>query len=278
MYVPIQIPKQGFTRGKELINKNIIIKELEQINCSIEAIEDFLSQDITGGLHCIKSNGSIQYLVDEKYLKVKDRHIAKMICLRDYYKKIKPMLENERRVLTSFINEYNPDRIDTFTKGLPDGRKLLLKDQIMTTSDKLSAFENEVVHGKSFDENDFSEFYTSKGERVRSKSEILIANELARKNIPYKYERPLILHINGKEYTFYPDFTVMCPYSGRIKYLEHLGKMDSDTYFQNTLSKLDAFERNGLLVGRDVLILHETASVPLSVRVINKYIDEFMYY
>lgn len=37
---------------------------------------------------------------------------------------------------------------------------------------------------------------TDKGERVKSKSELTIANALYRSKIPYKYECPIILH-NG---------------------------------------------------------------------------------
>ncbi|MBQ9321830.1 MAG: hypothetical protein IJ239_05705, partial [Eubacterium sp.] len=50
------------------------------------------------------------------------------------------------------------------------------------------------------------EFYTSKGERVRSKSEVIIADTLARMGVPYRYEFPIRFSGTG---TFHPDFTVL---------------------------------------------------------------------
>lgn len=52
--------------------------------------------------------------------------------------------------------------------------------------------------------------------------------------------------------------------------------LDQPYYFQNVLAKLDAFEKNGLLIGRDVILLHESAYRPLNTRVIADYIDEFL--
>lgn len=42
------------------------------------------------------------------------------------------------------------------------------------------------------------------------------------------------------------------------------------------LRKLDAFEMNQLLIGRDVLLLHESSSAPLNTRVLDCYIQEYL--
>ena len=52
-----------------------------------------------------------------------------------------------------------------------------------------------------------TEYYTIKGERVRSKSEKIIADELYRYQIPYKYEFPLTLATHNRNIQLYPDFT-----------------------------------------------------------------------
>ena len=44
----------------------------------------------------------------------------------------------------------------------------------------------------------------------------------------------------------------------------------------NSLRKLDAFEMNQLLIGRDVLLLHESSSAPLNTRVLDCYIQEYL--
>ncbi|MEQ8192327.1 MAG: exonuclease, partial [Candidatus Eremiobacterota bacterium] len=60
---------------------------------------------------------------------------------------------------------------------------------------------------------------------VRSKSEVIIANMLFERDIPFKYEEPLF----APDGTFYlPDFTVIC--RGEKWYWEHLGLMQEESY------------------------------------------------
>ncbi len=60
---------------------------------------------------------------------------------------------------------------------------------------------------------------------VRSKSEVIIANMLAEREIPFQYEVPLY----APDGTFYlPDFTVT--WAGEAWYWEHLGRLDNDEY------------------------------------------------
>lgn len=60
---------------------------------------------------------------------------------------------------------------------------------------------------------------------VRSKSEVIIANMLAEREIPFQYEMPLY----APDGTFYlPDFTVT--WAGEAWYWEHLGRLDDDEY------------------------------------------------
>ena len=91
-----------------------------------------------------------------------------------------------------------------------------------------------------------------------------------------EYEKPLELTVHGRRVTFYPDFTVMNSRTGRIYYLEHFGMMDNEDYYNAVLRKLDAFEMNQLLIGRDVLLLHESSSAPLNTRVLDCYIQEYL--
>ncbi len=60
---------------------------------------------------------------------------------------------------------------------------------------------------------------------VRSKSEVIIANMLTERNVPFWYEKPLF----AADGTFYlPDFTVML--AGEEYYLEHVGRLDLPDY------------------------------------------------
>ena len=71
--------------------------------------------------------------------------------------------------------------------------------------------------GKPFDAS-LPKLYTSREERVRSKSEIIIADTLSRESIPYRYECPLHIPDVGN---IYPDFTVLNVAKRKELYWEH---------------------------------------------------------
>jgi len=79
------------------------------------------------------------------------------------------------------------------------------------------------VNGRFFEE--YLIHRTARGEMVRSKSEVIIANALTAKCVDYAYERPLTI----EGVTKYPDFTIEDMESGRILYWEHCGMLLSPT-------------------------------------------------
>ncbi len=68
---------------------------------------------------------------------------------------------------------------------------------------------------------------TERGDLVRSKSELVIADKLHARGIDYAYEQPLVLP-NGR--TRYPDFTIADHARGVTFLWEHLGMLDDQGY------------------------------------------------
>ena len=64
---------------------------------------------------------------------------------------------------------------------------------------------------------------TERGDLVRSKSELVIADKLHARGIDYAYEQPLVL---PNDRTRYPDFTIADHARGVTFYWEHLGMLD----------------------------------------------------
>ena len=97
------------------------------------------------------------------------------------------------------------------------------------------------VHGRLFEENLIHR--TRRGEQVRSKSEVIIANLLHALDIDYEYEREL----RGKDNTVrYPDFTIDSVELGLTTYVEHLGMLSDPSYEQAWRRKKDWYEQNGI--------------------------------
>lgn len=95
---------------------------------------------------------------------------------------------------------------------------------------------------------------THNGEWVRSKSEVIIANELAHAGIDYAYEKPLELPDGSR---WLPDFTILR--NGEPVYWEHLGLLDDPAYKRRWEAKKASYARNGisgekgnLVITRDV--------------------------
>jgi hypothetical protein len=85
---------------------------------------------------------------------------------------------------------------------------------------------------------------TARGEMVRSKSEVIIANELANRRIDYTYERPLTI----ADVTKYPDFTIEDMESGVTFYWEHCGMLQVPSYRRRWEEKLAWFRAHGILL------------------------------
>ncbi|SNX75093.1 UvrD-like helicase family protein [Cereibacter ovatus] len=85
---------------------------------------------------------------------------------------------------------------------------------------------------------------TTRGELVRSKSEVIIANLLHALGINYAYEQPLHAQDGSVRY---PDFTIEDAETGRRVFLEHLGMMSEPAYRRRWLAKLDWYRSQGVL-------------------------------
>ena len=53
--------------------------------------------------------------------------------------------------------------------------------------------------------------------------------------------------------------------------------MSNQNYAEMAMQKLDTYEANGILLGRDLILLHETSVNPLNTKVLDKYIKEYLY-
>lgn len=85
---------------------------------------------------------------------------------------------------------------------------------------------------------------TRRGENVRSKSEVIIANLLYEKKIDYSYEQRLVGTKGGFRY---PDFTIEDAESGKVFYWEHLGMLIDPIYRERWERKERWYRDQGIL-------------------------------
>ena len=106
--------------------------------------------------------------------------------------------------------------------------------------------------------------------RVRSKSEVIIADALTRANIPYRYEYPTSIKGWG---TLYPDFTCLDIRTREEIIWEHFGLMGDPDYAENAVQKITHYAASGYVLGKNLIATFESGTTPLSVKQAQGCID-----
>ena len=173
-------------------------------------------------------------------------------------------ISNQLQAIQSFLQSYSQISVDDIYKQLPDKRKELVKPIVLTDEQYRKQWQETSYTGKGFTAND-NEIFTEKGERVRSKSEKMIADKLYMMDIPYKYEYPISLSPYG---IIYPDFVVLNVKERKEVIIEHFGMMDNPEYAAGAVQKIDMYIKNGYIPGKNLIITFETSKKPFDIRVL----------
>ena len=112
---------------------------------------------------------------------------------------------------------------------------------------------------------------TLRGELVRSKSEVIIANMLFQSGIFYEYEKDLRIDNIRK----IPDFTIDDQDSGETVYWEHCGMMSDPEYKKKWEAKKQFYEEHGIIEGENLIVTYDEQNGSVDSQKIQKYIDKF---
>ena len=266
--------KRGMRGGKIILKqvkneRKYLEKQLKNVRKEMDVLPG-------GKLRCTSSNGSDQYFIDGRYISKKKKDYAQKVAQQEYDAKLIRALEGVISKWKEIEFIYDNRILEKQFDEMCGARKRLVKPWIEPIDMKIKSFMEKEYESGTFQEDDMTEFFTLKNERVRSKSELIIADELYRYGVPYRYEMPIVLDNWGSSVTFRPDFTVMNIRNGKIFILEHLGMMDDMEYIEKNMRKLDIYERNGYLLGEKLLLTHETSKAPLSRSILDSYIESYL--
>ena len=98
---------------------------------------------------------------------------------------------------------------------------------------------------------------TIRGELVRSKSEVIIANMLFERGIHYEYEKELTLEGDGRKV---PDFTITVAGRDEPVYWEHCGMMSNADYVRRWEAKRAVYEKHGIIENKNLIVSEENDS------------------
>ena len=178
---------------------------------------------------------------EQKYIKKINIKFAQNLAQKSYNKKIKKLVNKVLPLLRKLYYSFDENLIDEVYERYSDKRKKLVIPVMETKVQYIENWKNKPYHGKGFDIGS-NHIFTNNGQRVRSKTEKILADKFEFLNIPYKYECPL----NLGDRVIYPDFTFLDPHTCEEIYWEHFGMMDNPQYVENAIKKIESYSMNGL--------------------------------
>lgn len=206
------------------------------------------------------------------YIPKENINLARQLAQKDYNTKFLREAKQELARLEQTIEHLSKGNADLVFQNLSANRQNLVTPYIST--DSLFAKE---WQSRSFKSNPYrpeNKIYdTRRGEKVRSKSEAILADMFYELGIPYHYEKPIKLR-NGN--TRYPDFTLLKVKTREEIYLEHFGLLDDEEYRRECFYKLDEYRNSGIYTGRNLLFTYETATNPLDIKGIKRMLEELL--
>lgn len=217
------------------------------------------------------------YRVTEKtgtngeYLHKKEElFLIRQLAQKEYHKQFLKVAEAELKNLKECRSKCSKKQAEDAYNNLSDERQKLVSPYILP--DYILARE---WQSKIFKPNPYKPekkiYDTRRGEKVRSKSEAIIADMLYEMGIPYRYEYPVKMD-NGQ--IKYPDFMLLKVKTREIIYLEHFGRLDEEGYRKDLIEKLDIYRDSGIYVGKNLMFTYETEDSPLDIKGIRKMLEE----
>lgn len=244
--------------------KKPLIEMITDIKNDLVSIKERKKPD---GFAIIKTqNGTSRYYFQKsgniQYIKTGDEEKLRKYCQERYYRKLEQELPGQIAKLEKIQKLLNSvkDEQDIYAE-LPEA---IRKYAVPETCSQKKMIDDFYEEGRFEEHNTYpkSEKYeTERGEIVRSKSELIIANMLHSMNVPYDYERIYYLRDGSWRY---PDFTILNTGTGKELLWEHLGRMDDEKYRNNNLQKIEEYQKNGVYPGENLILTFETNEKPIS--------------
>ena len=294
------------------MNKQEIIEILEQTSISLE--ETMISASYCDGEHLnYKSvNGCPAFYSrtsdgKQVYVNSADERRIQELASAYYAKKLKAAAEREKKQIDSCIKILKKDAdksdVDTVFDRLPAAIREKAKLTELTSegyAQKWQESNSTVKKRRTHKQDDYHKYKTLRGDYVASKSEVIIADRLFVKGIPYHYEialapeavldesRPVFDDYgrfvgfesmgNGPDSadTLHPDFFVLNKRTRKAYFWEHLGRMDDAQYCMKNFNRFMRILDAGYVIGEDLIVTHEDSRNPLRIEDIEKIIEKYL--
>lgn len=258
--------------------KEMLLAEQERLKNIVCIVEEELKDAPEGTLRLSKSQNCPQYYHytgDTKhgsYIAKSNKELIHALAQKSYDQRVLKLAEKRILKINKFLKDYDDDEIEKIYFNENKERQKFIRPIELTWEQKLEEWKAREYKGKEFPEG-VPVILTEKGERVRSKSEKIMADYFYRNGIEYKYECPIYLKGMG---TVYPDFTFLSAKTGEEIYWEHAGRMDDPEYARNAIRKINAYENSNIYPGEKLILTYETSQMILNTGKIEKLVERYL--
>lgn len=207
-----------------------------------------------------------------KYIAKGNDEIIRKLAQKTYDLRVLRLAEKRLNQIKKFLKDYDEDEIEQIFLKEHIERQRFIQPIEPTREQILEEWKAKEYQAKGYGDG-MSMIMTERGERVRSKSEKIMADYFYRNKIEYKYECPIYLKGMG---VVYPDFTFLSPKLRKEIYWEHCGMVDDPSYARNMVRKLDAYENTGIFIGERLILTYETEQNILSTGKIEQMVQKYL--
>lgn len=277
VYLPIEIKKWSYQKMLPLLEQ--CAKEMNEAAKMIQATQDVFPE---GRLRVSPHRGSYQYYhISEKseqvaskgtYIPKERMDLARGLAQKLYNKVVAEAFERGAKAMKDALLKFNYLEIENCFDVQGVGRWPLIAPVYLPNDVYADRWQQVEYQGQCFEENE-AVLITAKGERVRSKSEVIIANMLNQLGVPYRYEYPLRMS-SGR--VVYPDFTCLNVRTRDEFIWEHFGRMNDAEYQVKTFKKLDGFALDGYIHGVNFIYTMENDLRPMNPKYVELLVRTFL--
>lgn len=266
---------------KILFDEGYVDSVIHRKACIEELIGDLdkqIKKAPEGSLRIVDKKSYCQYFwrndskdTNGKYIPKEKMNLIRALAQKEYNRKVLKLAQKEEKILKKYAQLISDESYQKIYDEEHMARKQVITPIQSDIDEYVKAWKSEEYEPMGFIDN--TEFYSNNGVRVRSKSELIIANLLEQYEIPYKYEKPILLHGLG---IVRPDFICLNK-KDREEYIwEHFGMMDNSDYAIKNISKINTYQQNGYYLGTNMIASFETSTQPISSRNIKRLIEEYL--
>ncbi len=210
------------------------------------------------------TDGSGKTKYDRKTITGRDT-LIQQLARKKYLEKSTKLLAEEINRLNKYLKESIEPTPDKILKLLPKSYATLPEEIFFPKRRKANKWaEGPYPQNTLYAEEKIHT--TGRGLKVRSKSELFIADKLDAYVLPYQYDGIIYF----ENHAFSPDF--MIPTTDGMKYWEHCGKMADPKYRKRNQWKLMMYDKMGIVPWKNLIITYDSEDGGLDLRIIESEI------